>query len=541
MIARVTSGKQGFVNYMITGQNKHSQYTRDEKDDRLVIHGDLELFQDMETFLTKEKNYKDNYLHITLSFSKDDEELLNAQPYDQQQEIYNDLVNKYIEFYTSGYDSNNIVCYAELHRPTIKHEFNAKLDKQVERFSHIHLAISLYDCVNDVKLSTPFTRTTHFQEILQNICNDKYGFTRPQNVNRTEKNFKHSAKDVRAGFVEKLSKIEFQSYEDLIEQFKKFNFEFKEVKTKNNHYLKVFYRNEKGNKHSINLRGKGFENFQKILNTHEYVKPCVPSGTQEAEQELKNFYELRKSFVMKRQKKTTPPEATQNDEVNTVRPYQNILVYDNYNKDLDYDLTGFSFDKSKNTFTHKEKNVFVADKGNLLTCNSKNYSDSIDLMIQLAITKNWDLHNLVITGSPEFINMFNLKLAQFLEVEDVQHAINEDIKDSEITLSKVYPVHTQIYDSNYKHLLTQFKNKLDVNYVLNYAISNNLIDCSKYKIIDNKINNQTNKKKPQNCLDFLQKECKLSYDDTFKILDDLLKIQELEQESDNSLIKNTLL
>lgn len=45
---------------------KDSIYTRSEKDKVIPMYGNLEILKQTEEYLNKTKNYKDNYLHITI-------------------------------------------------------------------------------------------------------------------------------------------------------------------------------------------------------------------------------------------------------------------------------------------------------------------------------------------------------------------------------------------------------------------------------------------------------------------------------------------
>ena len=77
MIARISRSKEGFADYLITGARKDSIYARDQKDKVIPLYGNLQTFKQTEKYLNKYKNYQSNYIHITLSFSKEDMDKLN--------------------------------------------------------------------------------------------------------------------------------------------------------------------------------------------------------------------------------------------------------------------------------------------------------------------------------------------------------------------------------------------------------------------------------------------------------------------------------
>ena len=71
------------------------------------------------------------------------------------------------------------------------------------------------------------------------------------------------------------------------------NYQFREIKTKNNHYFKIINPNGK----DINLRGKGFENLDF---TQKEALPYTNKSFYEKEQILKSFYEKRKMAMLPR-------------------------------------------------------------------------------------------------------------------------------------------------------------------------------------------------------------------------------------------------
>ena len=119
MIARISRAKEGFADYLITGARKDSIYTRDQKDKTITLYGNLQIFKQTEKYLNKYKNYESNYIHITLSFSKEDMDKLNEiDDVKIRDELFKELVLIYIKHHTSGYSlENEIIAYAEAHFP----------------------------------------------------------------------------------------------------------------------------------------------------------------------------------------------------------------------------------------------------------------------------------------------------------------------------------------------------------------------------------------------------------------------------------------
>ena len=81
--------------------------------------------------------------------------------------------------------------------------------------------------------------------------------------------------------------------------------------------------------------------------------------------------------------------------------------------------------------------------------------------------------------------------------------------------------------------LSEVKEKLDANLVLEFAVQNYKLDKNKYEItVDNKIKNLTNNQKPKNAIDFLQRELNLTTRESIEIA---IKIYE---KANNIEVKN---
>ncbi|WP_323594185.1 hypothetical protein [Aliarcobacter butzleri] len=133
-------------------------------------------------------------------------------------------------------------------------------------------------------------------------------------------------------------------------------------------------------------------------------------------------------------------------------------------------------------------------------------------MIEIALAKNWKLENIKPSGNEEFITEANRQIAALILEKN-----KEQIKNSDIEIKRAkspiqqQKVNLQNEDLNSKTNLQELKEKLDAKLVLEYAKENFKLDISNFIITDdNKINNTTNKQKPKNVIDFLQRELNLS-------------------------------
>lgn len=102
MYAQISRAKSGLANYLEKGIRQDSQYTRSEKDNIISLYGSLETFKQIEEYLNKEKNYKYNYLHITISYSKEDMIKMDSMSDEERIAMKKDIVMSYIKHHTSG-------------------------------------------------------------------------------------------------------------------------------------------------------------------------------------------------------------------------------------------------------------------------------------------------------------------------------------------------------------------------------------------------------------------------------------------------------
>jgi len=286
MIARTTRANIGLANYLITGNKKNTKHSRDEKDNVVPLYGNLNIFKKTENYLNRYKNYKDNYLHITLAFSKEDMRRLDNLNSDDKLKALRDMSKEYISHHTSGYNLNNeVVAYAELHNPKIKEE-NGK-----ERLAHIHIAIALYNPLNDTKLRTTFAKSSYIDDVLQAHTNVKYGLTQPRHtpkiIEDEELEYESQINKDRKYFIKRLKNI--KDIDELKNYLTYNSINFKEVKTAYNHHIRII---REGKLRNINLRGKGFEHLQILSATKKEIKN-EDKSKEELNKILSSFYQKR--------------------------------------------------------------------------------------------------------------------------------------------------------------------------------------------------------------------------------------------------------
>ncbi len=544
MIARTTRGSKGIANYLLKGQKKESNYDRNFKDKVNVLYGSLPTIKRTEDYLNKEKNYKDNYLHITLSFSKEDIRRLNELNQEDKQELKEELVKEYIRHHTSGYDiDTEVIAYAEEHQAKLKQEYSYKDNKLKERLDHIHIVVMMYNPLNDTKLRTTFAKTTYIDDVLQNYVNKKYNFEIPRESKRERHGTQSKSYTARTRkeLIQELKGI--KSHSELIAYFETNNIQFREVKTKSNHYYKVVNRLGK----DINLRGRGFEHLQRLT-----VDKSFKFNENKEQEELKaildKYYKNRFKEIDARRSKQTKQDLeniykdNDNDTNSISSSYQQKIFYKYYKEYIKDDLKGFFIDtknKEQVKFINKLKNINVVDMGNRIEANGTNTEEQVKLMLDIAEAKKWNLSTLNISGGKEFQKEVRKQIVERLN-------LRQELKEE--TKIKIDRPTDQTEQSNYNNQekkerkksennisIKQLKESLKASEVMQYAINKYKLKAEDYELTnDNKINNKTNRQKPKNVIDFLQKELHISTSESIEICKELYEQQPIEIKADKS-------
>lgn len=545
MIAQISRGKIGLYIYLLLGIRRDSLLNRVEKDDVIPVYGDLDLYGKIEDYLNRYKNYKDNYLHITLSFSEDDEEKLSTMNENERDQVIHDMTIDYIKHHTSGYDlDTEVIAYAERHRPKIK--LNEKGEKRLE---HVHIAIALYNPLSDTQLRTTFANTTYMDEVLQNYINKKYGFTIPRNVKGKPSELNEAtitAKD-RKYYINELEEI--KNKDELLNYFQINNIEHREVKTKNNHYYKIINKNGK----DINLRGKGFKHIQTITSDTEYVYP-EKRTLHELEDILSSYYSKRIEQIDKRRSKYTKEKLKEiytDDEPpkenSITMSYQQKIFFKHYGHLIEDRLKGFfvdSKDNKKVKFINKKKDIVVIDKGNKITTkiSDVNVAEKVKLILDIAEAKEWNLVLIKVQGSDRFKKEMRKQIVQRLHDKMTKQSSDYFFRFKEKAKKKAVnrPInildHIVKNDINKKEMkktesnpdLKILKHALRAENVLQFAVEKYGLDAKQFEITnDNKINNIKNKQKAKNVIDFLQKEIHITTKEAIAYCQELFNKQPL--------------
>ena len=233
MIVKISKGEKGIADYLKTGKKRDSKLTRDEKDDRLPLAGNLDLIEMSEKHQSKKKNKKHNYYHISLSFTSEEWSRL------YESGNIDDLIMDFLRLTFPNHDIDELLFYAEAHLPIIKEEpyiprpegalENRVLNKKhkngepLKREPHIHLIVSFENMKFTHSVKTGgviYTKgaskqqtkaimaksVEKFKRVVNDILSNKYGLNNIEPLNMDEdqlekqyESFKSAAQKVKKG------------------------------------------------------------------------------------------------------------------------------------------------------------------------------------------------------------------------------------------------------------------------------------------------------------------------------------------------------
>ena len=233
MIVKISKGEKGVADYLKTGKKRDSKLTRDEKDDRLPLAGNLDLIEMSERHQSKKKNKKHNYYHISLSFTSEEWSRL------YESGNIDEFIMDFLRLTFPNHDIDELLFYAEAHLPIIKEEpyiprpegalENRVLNKKhkngepLKREPHIHLIVSFENMKFTHSVKTGgviYTKgaskqqtkaimaksVEKFKRVVNDILSNKYGLNNIEPLNMDEdqlekqyESFKSAAQKVKKG------------------------------------------------------------------------------------------------------------------------------------------------------------------------------------------------------------------------------------------------------------------------------------------------------------------------------------------------------
>lgn len=233
MIVKISKGEKGIADYLKTGKKRDSKLTRDEKDDRLPLAGNLDLIEMSEKHQSKKKNKKHNYYHISLSFTSEEWSRL------YESGNIDELIMDFLRLTFPNHDIDELLFYAEAHLPIIKEEpyiprpegalENRTLNKKhkngepLKREPHVHLIVSFENMkfthsvktggviytkgVAKQQIKAVMAKSAEkFKRVVNDILSNKYGLNNIEPLSMDEdqlkkqyESFKSAAQKVKKG------------------------------------------------------------------------------------------------------------------------------------------------------------------------------------------------------------------------------------------------------------------------------------------------------------------------------------------------------
>lgn len=174
MIVTYSSGKEGIIDYLESGQHKDRDYDREELDHREILIGSPVECKQILSLQPKIKSEGEKYKHFTLSFKED---ILPDY-------IYKSIAKEFNEFILAEYREDEAYFYAEAHLPKIKN-YMSKTGHVITRKPHIHIVIPTINLLSGTKtLSFGYSRFGMKEYVLsfQEHVNSKYGLESPLEI-----------------------------------------------------------------------------------------------------------------------------------------------------------------------------------------------------------------------------------------------------------------------------------------------------------------------------------------------------------------------
>ncbi|MDN5118858.1 hypothetical protein PJV89_05545 [Aliarcobacter butzleri] len=191
------------------------------------------------------------------------------------------------------------------------------------------------------------------------------------------------------------------------------------------------------------------------------------------------------------------------------------------------------------TFINHSKGIKIEDKEDeiLSYSNEDSTEEEVKLMLDIALAKGWNLLEIEIDGTPQFIKEAKKQILIKVEVQNQtqkKEEENKEIKKVEIKPTRpvsqldncIFENESKIFESEKANDLKFLKENLSAQIVLDFAIRKYNINLDEFEVVDdNKINNKTNRQKPKSIIDFFTKEIGVSIKETTEICNNLMTKQ----------------
>lgn len=562
MLIRIRQRSSGIERYLEKGHKQGRTGTRDELDHRVHIAGDLNAFSLAVQYTQQNKpRWENHYWHITASFAVDDSSI-DAETIRM---IHQDMM----DYYFCGYDRENVIHACEAHFPRQQSELNKATGELDQRLKHIHLAVSKYDQVTGNQLRmTPYNEAA--DRAFQSYLCQKYGLVDP--VDR-KREVPITKRDIIARWKGDLDTSEQTKVADLRKLFSQLVndaqdldeardtlFEtgivkeviFKDNKKSGNRYLQV--QTTEGTR-NINLRGKGFEQLEKLYYSDteldartdqgKYRKTAKPSMD-----ENRAIWQQHQQWWLGELAKRAPKRKTKIDYEKTQRKYESY--YEKFSKEQrryfviyrnniqEESVRGYRIWERANEryLVNSDLGIKIYDRPDKITLDipddPEKRTQAVKLALSIALDKGWDLDTLEVTGSAEFVAETERQIAELKAARTDTVAspkpIPEPQPEPQPKLNAVSQALDDFKEEKTQRLskeeIAELKSKLDAHVVIEYAREHYGLLSEHFTVTNsNKIDDERTKAKPRNVVDFLTKTCNISISDALPILQELYEQQ----------------
>jgi hypothetical protein len=444
MFIRVTNKSGGLADYLRKGKGN----TRDDRDVRIPIYGDINAFEQEVAFLAKHRKWSSNYKHITFSLSGNDEKKFAKLNDEEQRLKMQEITFDYLRELFPHRDPIELTTYIEAHQPKVKYEPNK------ENLLHWHAGVSLLDHKTGNRLKA--VSNVHIENVarLSKIA-ARYGLDDPITfidfeANKNNKKLSQKGKIVNS-LSEHFRKSPPDSYDEVLDAIDQWNSLF-DTKLKiekegsgSLKYLTVKPILPNGKElESIRLKGKNFRSLEPIY-AEKFSFKLDPEGYKTRSEKLKlelqnvrddeRFRESLLNRSKKRFLKSNPnreystkapnqltesaaawrksdyyiKEIEHSDTTNTQRAFYRL-----YSVSLRADVLGNSKcfidrDTKHKVIWQPEHKVRLVDSGQKITTDNLSTDAkrlaAVHLMLEMAEAKGWPLDTLNFSGDSQFLEI----------------------------------------------------------------------------------------------------------------------------------------
>jgi hypothetical protein len=572
MIIRISQSREGIEHYFETGKKQGREATRDELDQRVHLSGDIQSFAATAAYSRKNKAWKNHYWHVTASFAIENN--------DVDDETLRSINDEMMAYYFAGYDLDSVSHAAEAHRPKVQSVFNEVTGKYDQRLLHLHNAIAKFDTTtgNQIRM-TPFNQEA--DRAFQSYLCQKYSLIDPvdriRDVPKTKREmisrFKGDLDTSKQTKVSELRKFFSQTVNDA-ESLEQAELILRETGLVDS---VTFNSQKSGNKYlqvtttlgtrNINLRGRGFEQLEKLYYSREEIEKRFATGKYSVHQKKRSLeenrviFEAHKNWWLNELKKREPKNKRTliNHEKSrkkfesyyeeyTLEQRRYFVIYRNNIREES--IRGYRIFQRANErhLVNSDLGVKIYDRPKSITLEIPNDPEkrrkAVALALSIAQDKGWDLETMSVTGSIEFraevkrqIDGIMKKRGSKKDNKTVQKP-SVTRKPKEKLKTPLNAVGQSLYDAKEKQTerlskdqIEAIKKRLDAQSVIDYAAKKYGLLSEHFSVVgDNKIDDARTKAKPKTVIDFLSRTCNLRIADVMLELNELYAKQ-LEKEA----------